>query len=74
MLKEFLLRKMLKSQLKGVPADQQEKLFKAFEANPKLFETIAKEVQAKVKEGKNQQAATLEVAQKYRKELSQAFK
>ena len=74
MFKRFLLKKMLASQLKGVPQAEQEKLLDAFEKNPGLFEKIAKETQEKVKQGKNQQAAMMEVAAKYRKELAEAFK
>ena len=60
---------MLKSQMKGVPADQQDKILNAFEANPKLFEDIAKEVQEKMKGGKSQMDATMEVMTKHQEEL-----
>lgn len=73
MLKQFLMKKMLKSQLKNVPAAEQERLLSAFEKNPQLFEKIAKEVQEKVKQGKNQMSATMEVAKKYQKELKDAL-
>jgi hypothetical protein len=60
---------MLKSQLKGVPESEQEKILTAFENNPQLFENIAKEVQAKIAEGKDQTAAAMEVMTKYQNEL-----
>lgn len=63
------MRAMLKSQMKDVPADQQEKILNAFEANPELFETIAKEVQESMKGGKDQMAATMEVMMKHQEEL-----
>ena len=65
---------MLKSQLKGVPEDQQDKLLGMIEKNPNLFMNIAKEVQAKMKEGKDQMAATMEVMKKYQSELKDAMK
>lgn len=74
MLQKFLMKKMLKSQLKGVPEDQQDKLLGMIEKNPNLFMNIAKEVQAKMKEGKDQMAATMEVMQKYQSELKDAMK
>ena len=74
MLKRFLLKKMLASQLKGVPEAEQEKLLNAFEKNPQLFEKIARETQDRMKQGKDQQTAMMEVAQKYRAELQEAFK
>lgn len=67
--KDLLLKKMLKSQLKGVPEDQQNKIIEAVEKNPKLFEDIAAEVQIKMKEGKDQQSATMEVMMSHQKEL-----
>lgn len=72
--KDLILRKMLKSQLKGVPEAQQEMIINAVEKNPKLFEDIAKEVQEKVKGGMDQQAATMQVMIAHQKELQEAMK
>ncbi|MFZ2038735.1 MAG: hypothetical protein WAV11_02265 [Minisyncoccia bacterium] len=63
------MRAVLKNQMKGVPTDQQDKILNAFEANPKLFEDIAKEVQEKMKNGKSQMDATMEVMTKHQDEL-----
>jgi head-tail adaptor len=72
--KDLLLKKMLKNQLKGVPEDQQNKIIEAVEKNPKLFADIAEEVQVKMKSGKDQQSATMEVMMKYQKELQALMK
>jgi head-tail adaptor len=72
--KDLLLKKMLRSQLKGVPEAEQDKIITAVEKNPKLFADIAEEVQAKIKEGKDQQSATMEVMMKYQKELQELMK
>ena len=69
MLKNFLMKKMLKSQLKGVPQDQQDKLIGMIEKNPQLFQTIATEAQAKMKDGKDQMTAMMEVMQNHQEEL-----
>ena len=69
MLKEFLMRKMLKSQLKDVPEHEQEKIIKLVSENPALFQKIALEIQAKMKAGKDQMSASLEVMQNYKDEL-----
>lgn len=69
-----MLKKLMASKLKDVPKDQQEQLPKMVEKNPELFKRIALAVQAKMKEGKRQQAATLEVLQLYRKELETLIK
>ena len=65
---------MIKSQLKDLPQEQQEKLIKAFEKNPALFENIAKDTQAKMKEGKDQTTAAMEVMSKYQSEIVEALK
>lgn len=70
----MMMRKMLKSQLKNVPEEQQEKIFKVIEENPDLFQKIGTEVQAKMKEGKDQMAATMEVIGKYQDELKEIMK
>jgi len=69
MLKNFLMKKMLKHQLKDVPQDQQDKLIGMIEKNPQLFQQIATEAQAKMKEGKDQMTAMMEVMQNHQEEL-----
>lgn len=73
-LKNFLMKKMLKSQLKGVPDEQVDMIISAVEKNPKLFEDIANEVQEKVKGGMDQQSATMQVMTAHQKELQEAMK
>jgi methyl coenzyme M reductase alpha subunit len=72
--KDLLLKKMLKSQLKGVPEDQQEKIIQAVEKNPKLFSDIAAEVKAKMDGGMDQQSATMQVMMSHRAELQELMK
>ena len=72
--KDLLLKKMLKSQLRGIPEDQQNKIIEAVEKNPKLFSDIAEEVQVKMKAGKDQQSATMEVMMSHQKELQDLMK
>lgn len=68
-IRTFLMKKMLASKMKDIPAGEQEKIFSAIEKNPTLFENIANEVQTLTKNGKDQMAATMEVVQKYQNEL-----
>ncbi len=63
------MRKMLKSKMKGVPEAEQQKIFDAIEKNPQFFQEIAVAVQAKMKEGKDQMAAVMEVMQSRTDEL-----
>ena len=68
------MKKMLASQLKGVPQDMQDKILKVVSENPELFQKIATEAQSLAKEkGLDQQAAIMQVAMKYKSELGGLF-
>ena len=68
-MKTFLLRKMLSSQMKGVPQADQDKVFSMLEKNPDLFQKIAIEVQEEMKKGVDQMTATSNVVKKYEEDL-----
>lgn len=70
MLKKFLMKQAMKSQLKGVPEDQQEMLLDMVEKNPAFFESLAKEMQEGLASGKDQQAVMMELMGKHREELA----
>lgn len=63
------MKRLLKSKMKDIPEAEQDKMIAMIEKNPELFKKIGLEVQQKVKEGKDQMAATMEVMQKYQDEL-----
>ncbi|MBP6974430.1 MAG: hypothetical protein KBB54_00635 [Candidatus Pacebacteria bacterium] len=67
--KNFLMKQMLKRQMKGVPEAEQERIIGLVESNPAFFETIAKEVEALKKQGRAEMAATMEVMRKHQGEL-----
>ena len=67
MFKDFLMRKMLKSQ--GVPEGQIDEALAVINKNPELFKKIAEEIQTKVKSGQGQMEASMEVMKKYEGEL-----
>ena len=73
-LKNLLLKKMMKSQLKGVPEAEQNRIIDAVLENPELFEKIGKEVQEKVKGGMDQMTATMRVKEKYKADLQKVMK
>lgn len=68
-IKNFLMKKMLASKMKGVPQEEQDKIFNMIEKNPELFQKIALEVQEEMKKGKDQMTATMEIAKKYEADL-----
>lgn len=68
-IKTFFMKKMLATQLKGVPQAEQDKLFEMIEKNPELFQKIATETQEEMKRGSSQMDAAMKVAKKYETEL-----
>ncbi len=69
MFQNFLMKQMLKRQMKGVPEAEQEKIFAMIEKNPDFFMKIAEETQEKVKGGMSQQDAMMMVMKNHQEEL-----
>ncbi len=69
MFQNFLIKQMLKKQLKNVPAEQQEQIFAMIEKNPEFFMKIAEEAQEKIKGGMSQQDAMMMVMKSHESEL-----
>ncbi|MFO0718888.1 MAG: hypothetical protein U0522_02590 [Candidatus Paceibacterota bacterium] len=68
-IKDYLMKKMLKSKMKGVPEAEQEKMIELIQKHPDLFQKIGYEVQELMKHGRDQMSASMEVMKKYEKEL-----
>ncbi len=68
MFGNFLMKAMLKKQLKGVPEAEQDRIIALVEKNPDFFKKIAEETQEKVKGGMGQQEAVMAVMQKHQEE------
>lgn len=71
MLKDFLLKKMLQSQMKGIPEAQKMQMMNLFLKNQDFFKKIALEIQEEAKKGLSTQEAGILVANRYKKELEQ---
>ena len=69
MFQNFLMKRMLASQMKDVPKEQQDKIFAAIEKNPDFFKNIAEKIQEKMKTGKSQMDASMEVVKEHQAEL-----
>ncbi|KND49001.1 MAG: hypothetical protein AB200_01050 [Parcubacteria bacterium C7867-005] len=69
MFKNFLLKQVMKSKMKGVPEAEQEKIMAMVEKNPDFFKRIGEEIEAKKKSGKSELEATMEVMRKNQAEL-----
>jgi len=73
MFQNFLIKQMLKKQMKDVPVEQQEQIFAMIEKNPDFFMNIAKEAQEKIKGGMSQQDAMMAVMKSHEVELKQVM-
>ncbi len=71
--KNYAVKKLLQSQLKNVPPQQQEMIMMMVEKDPELFNKIAKEIKAEQDKGANQMAAAMKVMPKYRVQIEQAL-
>ncbi len=69
MIKEFLMKQMIKRQLKGMPESEIDRIVELVGKNPEIFKKIGDQIQAKVKAGRSQQAATMEVMRANQAEL-----
>jgi hypothetical protein len=69
MFKNFIMKQMLKSKMKDVPPEMQDKIIGAMEKNPQLFTSLAAEIQEEMKKGKDQMTAAMAVMQKHKDEL-----
>lgn len=67
MFQDFMLKQMLKQS--GAPEDQIEAIIAMVKKNPELFKQIAEEVQERVKDGKSQMEAVMEVMMNHKDEL-----
>jgi len=69
-LKQYALKKVLQSQMKDAPPEQQKMILEMLEKDPALFGKISKEMQAELKaNGNNQMAAAMKVLPKFQKEI-----
>lgn len=69
MFGNFLIKTMLKQQLKNAPKDVQEKVLEAFDKNPDFFKNLAAEIAEKVKAGTPQATAIQQVMMGKREEF-----
>ncbi len=59
--KNLMLKQALKTQAKDMPPEQKDKLMAAFEKDPAFFENIEKQIKMRMKQGKGQFEASMEV-------------
>jgi len=68
-IKDFLTKKALEKQLKGLPKEQQDAISRAVQDNPDFFKKINDEIKAKKKAGIDEQLASMQVMRAHQGEL-----
>ncbi|MHB8652154.1 MAG: hypothetical protein ACYC8S_03405 [Minisyncoccota bacterium] len=71
MIQDFFIRKMIKAKAPGVTDEQIDQIITLVKKNPALFQTIAKEVEAKTKAGMGQEQAMMQVMQAHAHEVKE---
>jgi hypothetical protein len=74
MFKNFMLKQVLKSKMKGMPEAQQKMFLEVIEKNPDFFKKIGEEVEAKKKSGKDEMSATMEVMRQHQSEFQRLMR
>lgn len=69
MFKELLLKKLIKSKLGDLPAEEQDKIIRIVTKNPELFQEIAVKIKQQMDSGKDQMAATMSVMTEYQGQI-----
>ncbi len=68
-VKDFLIKKMVKSKMKDLPKDQQDMIIALVSENPEFFKKIQKEIELKKKSGQNEQVAMMQVMREHQAEV-----
>jgi len=70
----FLMKQMMKRQMKGLPLDQQDMFMKMIEKDPDFFTNLAKEIQEENKKGVDEQQAAMTVIMRHKDKLQELMK
>jgi len=68
-IKDFFVKQMLKSKMKGVPEAQQQMMMELVEKNPEFFKKIGDEVEKRKKSGQDEMTATMQVMREHQAEF-----
>lgn len=65
----FIIKSLIKKQLKGVPDDQIDMIINAIEKDPEFFKTLAEKIKAKTASGMSEQQAAQAIMAEHGEEL-----
>jgi len=67
--KNSVIKKVIKSKMKHLPQDQQDMIIALVSENPDFFKTLQSQIEAKEKQGQNQQMAMMQVMRENQAEI-----
>jgi hypothetical protein len=65
----FIIKQLIKKQMKGVPDEQIDMIVNAIEQDPDFFRTMAEKIKAKMDQGMNEQQAAQALMAEHGEEL-----
>lgn len=68
-IKDFLIKKLVQSKMKNLPKDQQDMIIALISENPDFFKKLQEKIEAKKKQGQNEQMAMLQVMREHQTEI-----
>ncbi len=68
-IKDFLIKKMVKAKMKNLPQEQQDMIIALVSENPEFFKKLQKQIEAKQKQGHNEQLAMMQVMRENQAEI-----
>ncbi|HEY9585485.1 MAG TPA: hypothetical protein VJJ02_02750 [Candidatus Paceibacterota bacterium] len=71
MFKEFLLKKLIQTKLKDLPAGERDRILRIVTKNPALFQEVATKIKHQMDSGKDQNAATISVMREYQAQIKE---
>ncbi|MCA9351803.1 hypothetical protein KC866_00185 [Patescibacteria group bacterium] len=68
-VKDFLIKKLVRAKMKNLPQNQQDMLIALVSENPEFFKKIQSQIEAKKKQGQNEQLAMMQVMRENQAEI-----
>ena len=68
-IKDFLIKKMVRAKMKGLPKNQQDMIIAIVSENPEFFKKIQSQIKVKKKQGQNEQFAMMQVMRENQAEI-----
>jgi len=68
-VKDFLIKTLVRAKMKNLPQNQQDMLIALVSENPEFFKKIQSQIEAKKKQGQNEQLAMMQVMRENQAEI-----